>query len=56
MPGPDEEEDFEALLAEYEEKSPAPQGRGPKVGDVVQGAVVSIGHDSVFVELGSATW
>jgi small subunit ribosomal protein S1 len=48
---PENEEDFAALLAEYEQKSPT--GRGPQVGDVVQAPIISIGEDSVFVELGA---
>ena len=49
----EDEENFADLLAEYEQKSPQQNRRGPKVGDVVQGPVVSIGHDAVFIELGS---
>ena len=43
-------EDFAALLAEYEQS--APSSRGPAVGDVVTGTVVSIGEEAVFVDLG----
>ena len=43
----DSEDDFAALLAEYET-----QWRGPRVGDVIVGRVVSVGSDSVFVDLG----
>ena len=44
------EEDFASLLAEFDQKQSA--GRGPKVGDLVKGRVVSIGAESVFVNLG----
>ncbi len=53
MSEPEEEEDFAALLREYEGNAPAGRRRGPKVGDVVTGPVVSIGHDAVFIELGA---
>jgi small subunit ribosomal protein S1 len=49
--GSHDEEDFAALLEEFEGKSASP-GRGPKVGDVIQGRVISISADAVFVELG----
>jgi small subunit ribosomal protein S1 len=45
------EEDFAALLAEYDEKDKK-RGRGPAIGDMVKGRVVSIGAESVFVDLG----
>jgi small subunit ribosomal protein S1 len=45
-------EDFESLLAEFEQQ----QGRAPesavKVGDKVRGKIVSIGEEQVFVDLG----
>jgi small subunit ribosomal protein S1 len=43
----DDENDFAALLEEYDS-----QGRGPRVGDVVIGKVVSVAADAVFVDLG----
>lgn len=50
----DEPEDFAALLAEFEREQDAPAGRrGPKVGDLVRGTVVSIGSEAVFVDLGA---
>jgi small subunit ribosomal protein S1 len=50
-PTPDGDEDFASLLAEYDEKQ-AHGGRGPSVGDTVKGRVISIGAESVFVDLG----
>ncbi|HZS41947.1 MAG TPA: S1 RNA-binding domain-containing protein [Polyangia bacterium] len=53
MANDDEPEDFAALLAEYEQKSgPSRRKQGPQIGDLVRGAVVSIGADAVFVDLG----
>ncbi|HLU65417.1 MAG TPA: S1 RNA-binding domain-containing protein, partial [Kofleriaceae bacterium] len=46
-----EEEDFAALLAEYEEAERR-GGRGPAVGDTVKGRVISVGAEAVFVDLG----
>jgi len=45
------EEDFAALLAEYEQSAPQVH-RSLNVGDVVEGTVISIGDDAVFVEMG----
>ena len=45
------DEDFAALLAEYDEKD-RKRGRGPAIGDMVKGRIVSIGAESVFVDLG----
>src|SRR6186997_1845413 len=45
------DEDFAALLAEYDEKDRS-RGRGPAIGDMVKGRIVSIGAESVFVDLG----
>jgi small subunit ribosomal protein S1 len=50
-PPHDGEEDFASLLAEFDEKQ-AGVGRGPKVGDTVKGRVISIGAESVFIDLG----
>lgn len=47
-----EEEDFAALLAEFEGDAPK-QGRGPSVGDMVKGTVISVGAEAVFVDLGA---
>ena len=54
MSAPDDEqvEDFGALLEEFEQKSAASTQRGVKVGETVSGTVISIGADSVFVDLG----
>ena len=49
--GGGEEEDFAALLAEYDQKQPQ-RGRGPQVGDTVKGRVLSIGEEAVFIDLG----
>jgi small subunit ribosomal protein S1 len=48
----DDEEDFAAMLAEFEGQTPAADRRRPRVGDVVRGAVVSIGKEAVFVDVG----
>ena len=45
------DEDFASLLAEFDDKQKA-AGRGPKVGDTVKGRVISVGAESVFVDLG----
>lgn len=51
----EQEEDFGALLDRFEreQQQTAPRQKLPRVGDTVRGRVVSIGSDSVFVELGS---
>jgi small subunit ribosomal protein S1 len=51
----DKNEDFGALLAEFEKQSPQPsrRRRDPKIGETVKGRVVSIGHEAVFVDLGA---
>ena len=51
IPPQDGEEDFASLLAEFDEKQSS-AGRGPKVGDTVKGRIISIGAESVFVDLG----
>jgi len=45
------EEDFAALLAEYEQGTPQRRGN-LKVGEIVQGTVISVGTEAVFVDLG----
>jgi len=54
VPG-DSDEDFGALLAQFEKEQPqAPRRkRDPKLGETVKGKVVTIGHDAVFVDLGA---
>jgi small subunit ribosomal protein S1 len=47
----EEIEDFAALLDEYEQTS-ATAARGPNVGDMVRGRIISIGSEAVFVDLG----
>jgi small subunit ribosomal protein S1 len=50
----DRDEDFASLLAEFDEKHKQTRaaGRGPKVGDTVKGRILSVGAESVFVDLG----
>ena len=56
MPG-DRDEDFGALLAQFEKEQPQAnqlgRRRDPKLGETVKGKVVTIGHDAVFVDLGA---
>jgi small subunit ribosomal protein S1 len=47
---PDDDEDFAAMLAASE--AGAPRTKRPKVGDVVKGKVISLGKDTVFVDVG----
>ena len=53
---PPDDEDFAALLAEYDEKQPKGKGgkaaRGPAIGDMVKARIVSVGAEAVFVDLG----
>ena len=46
-----DDEDFAALLAEYDQGGKGKQKR-PRVGDTVRGKIVSIGKEAVFVDLG----
>jgi small subunit ribosomal protein S1 len=48
----DQDEDFAAMLAEFESGKPRADKKRPRIGDVVQGAVISIGKDAVFVDVG----
>ena len=49
-----EDEDFAALLDEYEQHAPMPGRRSsPKVGDMVRGQVISVGREAAFVALGA---
>ncbi|NMC71394.1 MAG: S1 RNA-binding domain-containing protein [Myxococcales bacterium] len=49
----DGDEDFGSLLAEYEKAgSFAPRREGPQPGDAVRGRIVSIGKETVLVDLG----
>ncbi len=51
---PNANDDFASMLAEFEKENPAPKRRKePKPGDVVRARVVSIGQESVFVDLGA---
>jgi len=47
----DQDEDFAAMLAESERDTPKAKKR-PRVGDQITGKVISIGKDTVFVDLG----
>src|SRR5688572_25126085 len=51
---PPDDEDFAALLAEYDEKQPKGKkaGKGPAIGDMVKARIVSGGAGAVFVDLG----
>lgn len=46
-----DQEDFATLLARFEQEQEAP-GAAPKIGDRVEGEIVSIGEDTAFVDLG----
>jgi small subunit ribosomal protein S1 len=49
----DDGEDFAALLEEFDKKAPArDRRRRPSVGDLVQGRVISVGREAVFVTIG----
>ncbi|MGN6108319.1 MAG: 30S ribosomal protein S1 [Kofleriaceae bacterium] len=48
----DQDEDFASMLAEFESGKPRADKKRPRVGDVIKGAVISIGKDSVFVDAG----
>jgi small subunit ribosomal protein S1 len=47
---PDDEEDFASMLAASE--AGAKRTKRPKVGDVVTGKIISLGKDTVFVDVG----
>ena len=46
----DQDDDFAAMFAESEKG--APRARRPRVGDMVDGKVISIGKDAVFIDAG----
>ena len=49
----DDGEDFAALLEEFDKKEPGgKRRRGPEVGDLVKGRVISVGREAVFVAIG----
>jgi small subunit ribosomal protein S1 len=48
----EKEEDFAALLAEYEGAENKKKKKTPKPGDEVKGRIVSIGRDAAFVDFG----
>jgi len=48
----DRDEDFAAMLAEFEGQQPKADRRRPKPGDLVRGKVISIGKEAVFVDVG----
>jgi small subunit ribosomal protein S1 len=45
-----DDEDFAAMFAESEKDKP--RARRPKIGDLVQGKVITVGKEAVFVDLG----
>lgn len=45
-------ENFEDLLAQFDESRPARKQTEPDVGDRVQGTIVSIGEEHVYIDLG----
>ncbi|HSN87801.1 MAG TPA: S1 RNA-binding domain-containing protein, partial [Thermoanaerobaculia bacterium] len=47
-----ENKDFAQVLAEFEQEAPA-TSEGPAVGEKVSGHILSIGEESVFVDLGA---
>jgi len=47
----DQDEDFAAMLAQSERETPKGKKR-PRVGDQITGKVISVGKDTVFVDLG----
>src|SRR5690242_20664050 len=56
MAPPGDEEDFAALLAEYEgpdDGRSKKRRREPQVGDEVKGRDISIGRDAAFVDIGA---
>ena len=50
-----DQEDFSSLLREFENEHPRTTKQTPEIGDKVQGTVVSIQGDYLFVDLGSKT-
>ena len=54
MTEPRDPDDFASMLAEFENETKAqPRRKEPRLGDVVRGRVVTIGHEAVFVDLGA---
>jgi small subunit ribosomal protein S1 len=48
-------EDFAALLEEFDRKAPGrDRRRGPEVGELVSGRVISVGREAVFVAIGDS--
>jgi small subunit ribosomal protein S1 len=47
-----EREDFATLLARFEREQEAPARAAPKIGDRVEGEIVSLGEETAFVDLG----
>jgi small subunit ribosomal protein S1 len=52
MPDDSDREDFATLLARFESEQEAPARAAPKVGDRVEGEIVSLGEETAFVDLG----
>lgn len=47
------DDDFGAILAAFEREGQAPSERDPKPGESIEGTVLSIGSDTVFVDVGA---
>jgi len=47
---PDDDEDFAAMFAASEQNKP--RTKRPRIGDMIQGKVITIGKEAVFVDLG----
>ena len=48
----EQDEDFGAMLAAFDQNQPKTKARRPKAGDVVSGRIISIGKDTIFVDVG----
>jgi len=49
----EEQQDFAAILAEFEQSQESHGGTDPKPGDRVSGTILSIGRDQTFVDVGA---
>jgi small subunit ribosomal protein S1 len=52
MADSDKDEDFAAMLAEFEGDKGAKKTKRPRAGDMISGKIISIGQTSVFVDVG----
>jgi small subunit ribosomal protein S1 len=48
----DQDEDFASMLAAFDGDKPRADKKRPRVGDLIKGAIVSIGKEAVFVDIG----